>query len=75
MSGDDAQAQSGSKARRDSINDLPKASEKDPYGLDEVLDEDGKPFFQPFDLDEMLEKYVDYGDDLTEENGIHGFWR
>lgn len=62
-------------ARRDSIKDLPKMSERDPYGLDEVLDEDGNPYFQPFDLDEMLEKYVDYGDDLTEENGIHGFWR
>ena len=41
----------------------------------EVLDEDGKPYFEPLDMDRLCKKYADIGDDLTEENGIHGFWR
>ena len=41
----------------------------------EVLDEDGKPYFEPLDMDRMCMKYADFGDDLTGENGIHGFWR
>ncbi len=46
--------------------------EDDVFG---VLDEDGKPFFEPLDLDKVSKKYAGIGDDLTEENGIHGFWR
>ena len=41
----------------------------------EVLDEDGKPYFEPLDIDRMCKKYANFGDDLTVENGIHGFWR
>ena len=61
-------AKGGLKARRDSMSD----NDDD---LAEVLDEDGKPFFEPLDMDRMSRKYADIGDDLTEENGIHGFWR
>lgn len=46
--------------------------------IPEVLDEHGKPFFDPLDTENMYKKYADYadcGDDVTEENGIHGFWR
>lgn len=54
----------------------PKAREDSPSDVPEVLDEDGQPFFEPHvDMDRMCEKYADFGDDLTEENGIHGFWR
>lgn len=74
MSGDNAEAQDGLKARRDSISDVPEVPEVDPYDVNEVLDEDGEPFFQPLDFERMIEKYADVGDDLT-ENGIHGFWR
>ena len=63
MSGDDAQAQSGSKARRDSINDMPGMPEHDPYDLNEVLDDDGEPYFQPLDLERVIEKYADLGVD------------
>lgn len=52
------------KARRESDTDVP-----------EMFDEDGKPFFEPLDMDRMSKKYADFGEDLTEENGIHGFWR
>ena len=41
----------------------------------EIFDADGKPFFEPLDMNRMAKKYANYGDDLTEENGIHGFWR
>ena len=64
MSGANAKAQDP-KASRDSTDDLP-----------EVLDEDGKPFFEPHvDMDRMIRKYANFGDDLAEENGIHGFWQ
>ncbi|KAL9074709.1 MAG: hypothetical protein Q9161_002078 [Pseudevernia consocians] len=64
----DVKAKGGLKARRDSMSD----NDDD---LAEVLDEDGKPFFEPLDMDRMSRKYADIGDDLMEENGIHGFWR
>lgn len=41
----------------------------------EVLDEDGKPYFEPLEMNRLLKKFADLGPDLTEENGIHGFWR
>ena len=41
----------------------------------EVLDEDGKPYFEPLDMDRLATKYANMGPDLTQKNGIHGFWR
>lgn len=66
MSGYNAQAQSGSQARRDSTNDMPEMPEQDPYGLDEVLDDDGEPYFQPLDLERVFKKYADLGLDPRE---------
>ncbi len=47
---------------------------EDDDGL-EILDEDGEPFFEALDMDRMARKYGSIGDDLTGNNGIHGFWR
>lgn len=66
MSGENAQAQSGSKARRDSTNDMPEMPEQDPYDLNEVLDEDGEPYFQPLDFERVIKKYADLGVDPRE---------
>ena len=41
----------------------------------QVLDEDGKPYFEPLDMDRLCKKYANFGNDLTAKNGIHGFWR
>ena len=43
--------------------------------LSEILDEDGKPYFEPLDMNKMAKKYASFGEDLTAENGMHGFWR
>lgn len=41
----------------------------------QVFDEDGNTYFEPLDMDKLCKKYAHMGDDLTEKNGIHGFWR
>ena len=66
-----SEVQDGSETKGDGISG---ALSDDDY--DEPLDEDGKPYFEPvMYIDRMMPKYADMGDDLTEENGIHGFWR
>ena len=75
-SGADANADEGLKLEGDSRSDAFKVDDKDDDGLDEVLDEDGKPYFEPLEMNRLCKKYADLlGDDLTEKNGIHGFWR
>lgn len=64
----------GARARRESVSDEHEMLDEDDNVLD-VLDEDGKPFFEPLDMDRVSRKYADFGEDLTEESGIHGFWR
>ena len=70
----DAKAEHGPKARTGSTSSTLEAHEEDDEGL-EVLDEDGKPYFEPLDMDRMALKYASMGPDLTQKNGIHGFWR
>lgn len=67
-------ANAKAKARGHSMSDALEVSDEDDNVFG-VLDEDGKPFFEPLDMDRMSKKYARIGDDLTEENGIHGFWR
>lgn len=55
------------------VNALDSLDDED--DVPEILGEDGKPFFEPLDMNRMAKKYANDGDDLTEENGIHGFWR
>ena len=62
------------EAKREILNDAFEGLDDD-YNVPEVLDEDGKPFFEPLDMDGMIKKYAELGDDLTEESGVHGFWR
>ena len=69
-----AKAEHEPKARTDSTSSALEAHEEDGEGL-EVLDEDGKPYFEPLDMDKMAIKYANMGPDLTQKNGIHGFWR
>lgn len=56
------------------MSDTHEVLKEDDDGL-EILDEDGNPYFEPLDVDRMARKYANMGNDLTEENGIHGFWR
>ena len=74
MSGSNGEAQGGLEAKRDILSDAFGGLDEDD-NVPEVLDEDGNPFFEPLDMDRMAKKYADIGDDLTEESGVHGFWR
>ena len=74
MSASNEEDRGGLEAKRTILNDaFGELDEGD--NLPEVLDEDGNPFFEPLDMDRMVKKYADIGDGLTEESGIHGFWR
>ena len=64
-----------SKANADGMNGAAEVLDNEEDELPEILDEDGKPFFEPLDMDRMAKKYASWGQDLTENNGIHGFWR
>ena len=74
MSEADAEADDGPKSEGCGMSDAFKGPDGDDDDLEE-LDEDGKPYFEPLDIDRLCKKYADIGDDLTEKNGIHGFWR
>ena len=72
MSGANAKAHNTIEAEGESTSDAIAVLDEFEDG---VLDEDGKPYFEPLELDRLCKKYADFGDDLTSENGIHGFWR
>ena len=74
IGGSDEEDQGGLEAKREILNDAFEGLDDD-YNVPEVLDEDGNPFFEPLDMDRMIENYAELGDDLTEESGVHGFWR
>ena len=74
MSGADASGGDGPKLEGDSKSDAFEVHDNDDDEL-ELLDEDGKPYFEPLELNRLCKKYADFEDDLTEKNGIHGFWR
>ena len=42
--------------------------EQDPYDLNEVLDENGEPYFQPLDFERVIKKYADLGLDPREDS-------
>ena len=74
MSGSNEEDQGGLEAKGGSLSNAFEGLDEDDDVL-EVLDDDGHPFFEPLDIDRMIKKYADLGDDLTEECGVHGFWR
>ena len=74
MSGSDEEDQGGLGAKREIPSNAFEGLDED-YNVPEVLDEAGNPFFEPLDMDRMIKKYAERGDDLTEESDVHGFWR
>ena len=74
MSGSNEEDQGGLEAKGEILSNAFEGLDEDD-NVPEVLDEDGNPFFEPLDMDRMVKKYADIGDDLTEESGVHGFWR
>ena len=74
MSEPNEEDQGGLEAKREILNNAFERLDED-YDLPEVLDEDGNPFFEPLDMDRMIKKYAELGDDFTEESDVHGFWR
>ena len=74
MSRPNEEDQSGLEAKREILSNAFEGLDEDD-NVPEVLDEDGNPFFEPLDMNRMIKKYANIGDDLTEGSGVHGFWR
>ena len=74
ISASNEEDQGGLDGKREILSNAFEGLDEDD-NVPEVLDEDGNPFFEPLDMDRMIKKYADIGDELTEESGVHGFWR